>query len=136
MPSPASLRSKIDSALRKAGPPLRTVYLRKITVAGDVLIGRQTATPTDKKLTPQPIYRQLGQEQTLSNGSIVYAGDYKFTASATAITLTDLKDKSAQLVLKAADGTTEVLRIVYYVPASMQGEAVAFTIFAQGVRRA
>lgn len=132
MANPAGVRAKIDAALRtKLGPSIRTAYLRTRTVTGDKLIGRETVTTTDTLLNPQPLFTTVREEMMINGNKQIVVGDYKILLSANAVTEDQLKDPGAQIVLKAANGDTDVLRILYYRAPSLQGQAVLYTVFAR-----
>jgi hypothetical protein len=134
--NPASLRAKFDAALNKVGPPLRTAYMRTITVTGgDALIGRQTSTTTDVLLNPQPLYTEQKVAGVLSNGMQVEAGDYHFLISGNSMTLPQLMNKSTRLVLKDPTNTQadQAFVITMYKVPSFGGQALGFSVIARSV---
>jgi hypothetical protein len=142
VPSPSSIRTRIDAALtRVGGNQVRTAYLRTQVVTGDITTGREVVVPTDTAITPKPIYRQLNESMVLTNGKLAEAGDYRFLISANFTTIDVLKNIRTQLVLKGTDGSVEVLRI-FHVKAPAIGSAteepsaILFTVFARSLSHA
>lgn len=131
-----TLSKRVDAAIRRVGGMDRQFVLRTQTNStGDELIGRETSTPVDTVVSPQPVYRQLGKRDLIyltSNGRQVTADDYKITFSPLSVTLDQLKDPTLEFVLKSGL-TEEVLKIIYVDPESYQGATVVITAIARSV---
>lgn len=134
MASASAIKTKIDKALKKIGPPRKTVIKRVITVEGDTLIGRQTTTVVDATLSPQPYYTELKDKVELLGGKVVNAGDYRLLVSANSITRADLEDPNTVFVLKESTGREEILHLIDYKAPELQGLELLFTVYARKVK--
>jgi hypothetical protein len=128
--------NKVNGALTKVNGMARAVSLRKYTASGDALIGRQTLTPTDIPVTPQPTYNQLGKRDAMlmsADGKQYAADDYKLFFSPSSVQRSDIEDATTQIVLTDADGTQETLRIIFTNWQSFGGQFVLLTMIARSV---
>jgi hypothetical protein len=142
-----AIKTKVDTVLRKYMPPDRTTYKRIVTrTGGNDLIGRPgSVTTSDTIFDPQPYYQQIGRRpvsggrarvETMSTGSGQRTvDDYKFTFSASAISVADLQGANIQLVLKDSSGNSEVLNILDFDPIAMNNTVIAITVYARSTDR-
>jgi hypothetical protein len=117
--------NKLDKALRRVGPMSRTAYKRVTTsTGGDPLLDQGvTRTTTDTLIDPQPVFRRLGQKAGLlsGNNTIYFPDDYLFVFSPNAMQVSDLAATGVNLILKDVLGNVEILKVVHYDSADMNG---------------
>lgn len=136
-----SVQSSIDNALTylAGATPVRVAYKRIITTSGgDSLLGISgTTTHTDTQLTPQPVFTQLGDRASvLSAGNLVLAAtDFEFTVSSSALAISDVETPNMTIVLKGPGSVVEEFRILGYNPAMLQGNYIAYTLYARSKSR-
>jgi hypothetical protein len=143
----ASILNKVNNTLKKFTPLERTVYKRTIVrTGGNELLGRQGSTTiTDTILDPQPYYEPIGRRPVSGGRARVEvlgtasqqmtADDYQFTCSPTALSMTELKSRDIQLVLKDSSGNSEVLQVMDFEPIALENTVVVITIYARTVNR-
>lgn len=117
--------NKLDRALNRVGPMSRTAYKRVTTsTGGDPLLDQGvTRTTTDTLISPQPVFRRLGQRAGLlsGNNTIYFPDDYQFVFSPNAMKTADLAATGTDIILIDTAGNVEVLKIVHYDSADMNG---------------
>jgi hypothetical protein len=128
MASGLAVRAKIRSALRKLSATSRPVYFRTRTVTGgNQLLGiGSTVTVSDALVDPQPAVELLSAEQIAASGGLYQAGDYGLVFDGS---IAESTFQTKQLVYGS-----DVLAIVRYEPAVINGTVVAWTITARSVK--
>lgn len=138
---------RVDAALNKVAPPVRSVYIRQVTrTGGDDLIGRgQTVSTTDTLMSPQPFYMRLGrqvvgdnvpaQELIGTNQLNSIADDYAIIFSPNSITATQLEDPDFCMVFKDTTGLEEVFRVTDFEPIGMSGQTVIYAAYIRSITR-
>jgi hypothetical protein len=138
------IRSLVDSVLTEFSPiGDRTVYSRVLVkTGGDALLNTgQTVTSTDTLLVPQPVYSRLMFDEgsfdrvALVGTSYIAPGDYEFVISLNSIDKESLLDSGTQMVLKLADETVEVLKLIGYDAVGVKGMDVVFIGYYRSVKR-
>jgi hypothetical protein len=142
------LINKLNATLNRVGPSNRKAYKRVTTrTGGDALIGRPGAVShSDTLMNPQPFYHPVGRihvpgghahmETVIdSNNKAKRADDYQFIISPSAISASELETNDVTIVLKADDGSEEVLRLLDQDAPTYQGTNVVYICYYRSVTR-
>jgi hypothetical protein len=134
--------TRLNAALKRVGPPTRTVYKRVVTrTGGDNLIGRPgSVTYADTACDPQPLVSRISTERVresaiLSGTKVYQTEDLQALFSPTAITLAELQDENLVIALKDSVGNTETYRIVDFDFTSLEGQDVIYKAIIRSVSR-
>jgi hypothetical protein len=142
----SGLIKKADALLKRFAPPERTLYKRVVSMTGNELIGRTTATYADTLMKPQPYFHRIGRQHipgghahaedvVTASGRNLLADDYEFLISPNALSLADIQNPAVEIVAKDASGNVEVFRILDPDPIQMSGTDILYIVFARSVKR-
>jgi hypothetical protein len=135
----ASLISKVDRAMRDLNVTDRVVYKRLLSrEGGDPLIGRgQSVTLSDTQLDPQPIVEVPTSDNPLLLSGVVLnpATDYLLSISASAMSLSELKNPNYLVVFQNAEDDYEECTVVRYIPVVLEGTVVMYSVLVRSRKR-
>ena len=143
-----SIINKVNGALNRTKGFNRTISLRVVTMEGGDPLLKRGGTPVsnDRVLNPQPFADRMGRqriagghvdEETLisPSGQVLMADDYEILVSPTAASLDDFQDPNAQIVFTDSSGREEILKLLDYETATIDGTDVVYTLYARSVKR-
>jgi hypothetical protein len=134
-----SLIKKIAKAMAKYNVTDRAVYKRVQTrTGGDPLTGRGVVvTHIDTLLSPQPVVSAIGTAPLVGTSSTVLApnGEYRCSVVSSALSRAELAKPELVLVFKDAQGVEELLYVVGFEPAVINGTTVVFDLVLASKKR-